>query len=171
MGIGSVREIVLPSTNRSMRTLMVAALAAVSLAAADSFYLGTWTIASAVVAPWADPAAPPDPREMKSLIGKTVAIKPGEMIGPGLFACKGPIYKVRDYPADWLFQGQFGEMRDRDHTVDPAKVAAKLGFRGTSWKTLETGCANEIDYHFVDADTAEIGLNDYVYTLKRKPAK
>jgi len=155
-----------------MRSLLVAILAASSLPAADSFYLGTWTIASAVAAPWADPAArPPDPKEMKSLVGRTLVIRPGEMIGPGLFACKGPKYKVRDYPADWLFQGQFGEMRDRDHSVDPAKLAAKLGFKGTSWKTLETGCANEIDYHFVDTDTAEIGLNDYVYTLKKKPAK
>ena len=155
-----------------MRCLLIAVLAVSSLSAADSFYLGTWKIASAVVAPWADPAArPPDPTEMKSLIGKTIVIRQGEMIGPGLFACRGPKYKVRDYPADWLFQGAFGEMRDRDHSVDPAKLAARLGFRGTSWKTLETGCANEIDYHFVDADTAETGLNDYVYTLRKKPAK
>jgi hypothetical protein len=33
-------------------------------------------------------------------------------------------------------------------------------------KTLETGC--EIDFHFVDAATVEIGLNDYVYTLKKQ---
>jgi hypothetical protein len=35
-----------------------------------------------------------------------------------------------------------------------------------SLKTLETGC--EIDFHFVDEATAEIGLNDYVYTLKKQ---
>ncbi len=29
---------------------------------------------------------------------------------------------------------------------------------------LETGC--ELDFHFVDDATAEIGINDYVYTLK-----
>lgn len=33
-----------------------------------------------------------------------------------------------------------------------------------SW-TLETGCG--IDVYFVDDATAEIGLNDYVWTLKR----
>jgi len=155
-----------------MRCILIAVLAVSSLPAADSFYLGTWTIASAVVAPWAEPATgPPDPREMKSLIGKTIVIKPGEMLGPGIFGCKGPKYAVRDYAADSLFQGAFAEMRDRDRAVDPAKVAARLGFKGASWKTLETGCANEIDYHFIDTDTAEIGLNDYVYTLKRKLAK
>lgn len=36
-----------------------------------------------------------------------------------------------------------------------------------SW-TLETGCG--IDVPFVDDATAEIGLNDYVYTLKRQSA-
>ena len=37
---------------------------------------------------------------------------------------------------------------------------------GPRIKTLETGC--EIDFHFVDATTAKIGLNDYVYTLKKQ---
>jgi hypothetical protein len=59
-------------------------------------------------------------------------------------------------------------MRRRDKSVDPAQVAATLGFRGTSWKTLETGCANELDYHFVDPNTVEFGLNNYVYFLKKQ---
>jgi hypothetical protein len=44
--------------------------------------------------------------------------------------------------------------------------AASLGFAAGSIQTLETGC--EIDFHFVDAATAEIGLNDNVYTLKKQ---
>ena len=40
------------------------------------------------------------------------------------------------------------------------------GFSGGGIKTLETGC--EIDFHFVDATTAKIGLNDAVYTLKKQ---
>ena len=57
-------------------------------------------------------------------------------------------------------------MRDKDKSVDPDKIAATLGFTGKSIKTLETGC--EFDFHFVDATTVEIGLNDYVYTLKKQ---
>ena len=68
-----------------------------------------------------------------------------------------------------LFQGSFGEMHSRDKSVDPAKVAGTVGFRGASWKTLETGCAVEIDYHFIDPTTAAIGLNNYIYTLKKQP--
>ncbi len=144
-------------------------LSLAALAAADAFYLGTWKVDSAVIAPWADPAArQPDPAEMKSLVGKIVVFKPHEITGPHAFACKGPRYKLVEYPADMLFQGEFDEMRRRDKSVDPQKLAAKLGFRGAKWKTLETGCGNELDFHFVDANTAEFGLNDYVYTLKRQ---
>jgi len=136
--------------------------------AADAFYLGTWKIASAVVAPWVEPGRKPGEAEMKSLVGKTVVIRASEMTGPRQIACKGPKYVVRDYPADMLFQGAFGEMNRRDKSVDPVKVAAKVGFIGSSWKTLETGCPVELDYHFADATTAAFGLNDYVYTMRKE---
>jgi hypothetical protein len=57
-------------------------------------------------------------------------------------------------------------MQSTNKAADPNKIAASLGFSGTSIRTLETGC--EIDFHFVDATTAEIGLNNYVYTLKKQ---
>ena len=135
---------------------------------ADVFYLGTWKIDSAVVAPWWTDAGKPDAAEMKSLVGKTVVIQPKAILGPRPVACKGPNYKVRDYPADILFQGAFEEMHARDKSVDPAKLAGGLGFRGTAWKTLETGCGNELDYHFLDPNTAAFGLNNYVYLLRRR---
>ncbi len=67
-----------------------------------------------------------------------------------------------------IFQGMLDEMRHRDPAKDPQKLAATLGFKGTSWKTLETGCGNELELHFVDAGTAEFGLNNYVYVLKKE---
>jgi hypothetical protein len=151
---------------------LVAILAALAFAglvsAADAFYLGTWKIASALVAPWADPARKPDDAESKTLVGKVVAIKPAGIAGPRAVACNGPRYRLRDDGADMLFQGMLDEMRRRDKSVDPLKLAAKLGFHGSSWKTLETGCGNEIELHFVDANTAEFGLNDFVYVLKKQ---
>jgi hypothetical protein len=137
--------------------------------AAEPFYLGTWKIVSATVAPWQDGRPyQSDLAEMKSLLDKTVVIQTAAIVGPRPVACKGPNYKVKDYPADMLFQGAFGEMHLRDKSADPAKIAAKLGFRGSSWKTLETGCGNELDYHFLDPATAAFGLNNYVYTLKKQ---
>jgi hypothetical protein len=140
-----------------------------AFAAPDAFYLGNWKVDSAVVAPWVKGGPyDVDTAEMKSLVGKTIVIKPSEIVGPRIMACKGPNYRVVDFPANMLFQGAFEEMQRVDKSVDPAKIARKLGFQGTKWKTLETGCANQLDYHFVDATTAEFALNNYIYTLKKQ---
>jgi hypothetical protein len=133
----------------------------------DPFYLGTWKFSAAVIAPWATPAArKPNAAERDSLIGKTVAIQAKDITGPRDFVCKRPKYKLKDYPASELFEGAFGEMRDRDPAIDPNKLAAKLGFKGQTTRTLETGC--EFDWHFVDQTTVKIGLNDWVYTLRKQ---
>jgi hypothetical protein len=134
--------------------------------AQNAVYLGPWKLDSAVVAPWADPQDKPDAAAMQALIGKTVTLTPAAITGPKPFACKGPHYKVSDFTADMLFEGSFGEMHDKNKSADPQKLAASLGFSGTSFKTLETGC--EIDWHFVNPNTAEIGLDNYVYTLKKQ---
>jgi hypothetical protein len=158
----------------TVKIILTLALLTVSASAADQFYLGTWKITSAVVAPWqVKRPYESDLAEMKSLVNQTVVIQAKAILGPHAFACKGPHYQVKDYPADWLFQGAFGEMHARDRSADPVKIAAKLGFHGANskaqtWKTLETGCGNEIDYHFLDPATAAIGLNNYVYTLKKQ---
>ena len=136
--------------------------------AADAFYIGRWKIDSAVVAPWWKEAQKPDDAEMKQLVGKTMVITAKAIQGPRQHACADPRFKVKDYPADMLFQGGFGEMHLNDKSVDPVKVAAKLGFHGTSWKTLETGCATEIDYHFLDSNRAAFALNNYIYYLTRQ---
>jgi hypothetical protein len=150
------------------RSCWALAAFAVCAIAADAFYLGTWKIDSAVVAPWWKERAKPDAAEMTGLVGKTIVVTPTGISGPRQLACKGPKYKVKEYPADMLFQGMLGEMHERDKSVDPAKVAATLGFHGSSWKTVETGCGNELDFHFIDRTTATFGLNNYVYTLKKR---
>src|SRR6266478_2457315 len=121
-------------------TILVFALIAGSASAADTFYLGVWKIESALVAPWSDSERKPDTAERKMLVGKIVTIKPGEIIGPRQVACKGPHYVVHEVGADMLFQGAFDEMRRRDKSVDPDKLAAKLGFHGSTSNVLETGC-------------------------------
>ncbi len=155
-----------------MRNLATLTIAVIGLAtsvlaeAADAFYLGTWKLDSAIVAPWAGPNDKPDVAEKEALLGKTVTVAPSAITGPKVFACKGPHYKLADYAADLLFQGAFGEMHDADKAKDPRKLAASIGFTATPVKTLETGC--EFDWHFVDRSTAEIALNNYVYVLKKQ---
>ena len=139
-----------------------------ALRADDAFYLGAWKITSATIAPWADRERRPDTAEIKSLVGKTVTFEKHRILGPRQVACPDPKYALKDYPADMLFEGAFGEMHERDKSIDPAHVAATLGFKCSSWKTLETGCGNEINWYFIDATTAAIGLNDTVYILKKQ---
>jgi hypothetical protein len=138
------------------------------VSAPDTFYIGTWKIVSAVVAPWNDPAHNGDAVEMRTLVGKTVTITAKAILGPRQVACPRPRYEVKDYPADMLFEGAFGEMHTRNSSADPVKIAASVGFRGSTWKTLETGCGNEVNYHFIDPATAAFGLNNYIYTLKKQ---
>lgn len=135
---------------------------------ADPFYLGSWKVTSAIVAPWAEPNQTRSTPETKSLVGQVIVVRAKEISGPRALACKDPNYRVKDTPARGLFQGAFEEMERRDKSADAAKLAAKVGFKGSSWKTLETGCANELELHFVDTATAEFGLNDFVYTLKKE---
>ncbi len=136
--------------------------------AADPFYLGPWKIDSALEAPWVDPPRKPDPLEMKTLVGNIVVFKPNEITGPRQVACKGPKYKVVTVPAEGLFQGAFDEMHRNNPKVNALEVANKLGFQGKSWKSVQTGCATELDFHFMDPTTTTFGLNDYVYILKKQ---
>lgn len=137
-------------------------------------YFGSWKIMSAAIAPWWPlvesnaRGVQPDPSEMKLLVGKIVTMSAKSIAGPRPLACAGPHYQVKVQPAEGLFQGTFGEMHEHDKSVDARKVAASVGFRGSRWNTLETGCANELDYHFLNANEAAFGLNNYIFTLKRQ---
>ncbi|HVJ41918.1 MAG TPA: hypothetical protein VM639_10490 [Dongiaceae bacterium] len=135
--------------------------------AGDDFFFGSWTIDKAVVAPWADPTVKSSDGEMKSLLGKTITFTKGAIAGPRAIACSGPTYELTDGGADMLFQGALTQKADGSEQ-DPSKSAAELGFHGSTIKTLQTGCENELDYHFIDDNTVEFGLNDYVYTVKRQ---
>ena len=146
--------------------LLVFIGAAGSAAAADPFYIGSWTFTTAVVAPWADGQRAPDGAERARLMGKAIVLKAKEISGPRPFACARPQYKVTEYGPDMIFQGAFDEMQRADKKAEPKALAASLGFANGPIRTLETGC--EIDVHFVDDTTAEVGLNNYVYTLKKR---
>jgi hypothetical protein len=153
-------------TRLALCATLCAPVAAAPAWAANGAYLGDWKIVRAMPAPWADVVRPGDAAERARLIGKTVTFKAHAITGPQPFACRGPHYKFSEFTADMLFEGSFGEMQSRNKAVDPNKIAASLGFVGPQVRTLETGC--EFDFHFVDANTTEVGLNDEVYVLKKQ---
>lgn len=138
------------------------------LAALVSFFLGSFQIESAKVAPWLEAGRPPDVAEMKSLVGRTVTFEKERIRGPGILACAHPKYEVIEAPRANAFQGELEELEAGDSSKRADRLAEALGFKSKTMRRLETGCANELDFHFIDDDTAELGLNDYVYVLRRK---
>ena len=159
--------------NSFIRVAGVAAiLCAASLSGAsaeDAFYIGTWKITEAVKAPWAKSDAELDPAEMKMLVGRTITLKADAVEGPGSFPCKGPNYAVMEGGPEMLFQGMFGEMHDEDAAADPQMLAEAIGFSGTQYRTVITGCEYEVDFSFdADNNTAKFGLDNAIYTLKRE---
>jgi hypothetical protein len=155
---------------RSLASIELLLLAITACAAGaraeEAFYLGAWKIDSAVTAPWADAHAGGSAPQNNELVGQTVTLAPAAITGPQVLACKNPHYKISEFSPDMLFEGEFEEMHDRNKAADPRKLATALGFTGATIRTLETGC--DIDWHFVDPRTAEIGLNDYLFTLKKQ---
>jgi hypothetical protein len=154
-------------------TVTVAAfLCATSLSSAmaeDAFYLGQWKITGAAPAPWIKSDAELFPDEMKSLVGQTITIKADAIEGPGGFPCKGPKYEVMQGGPDMLFQGGFGEMQAQNAASDPQKLAEQVGFNGTDYKTVLTGCEFAVDFSIgADQDTMMFALDNAVYTMKRQ---
>ena len=49
-----------------------------------------------------------------------------------------------------------------------AEQATALGFPARAIRTLETGCAGAIDFHFTREGTALFALNNLIYTLRRR---
>jgi hypothetical protein len=133
---------------------------------ADPDYIGSWKFTAVVRAPWTAPDRKSDAAERARLLGKTIVFKPTAIDGPSPFVCTGAHYKLTNDTASLLFRGEVEKLRHQGQTVDPARIASALGFNDDTVRTLETGCA--FDFHFVNASTARVGVDDLVYTLKKQ---
>lgn len=129
-----------------------------SARSADHFpaYFGAWIIASADPAPWLAPGSPL-PAE-HGLVGKTVIYTPDRISGPKPLRCRRPDYRLVDIPPEGLFQGNL---------VRPAAQAHALGLIGAKVRTLQTGCAGLIDFHFTETGDALFALDNRIYTLRK----
>ncbi len=127
-------------------------------ASAQEAFGGPWLIIKAEPAPWAGKDAG-SYAEAKALLHQPVSILTDRIDGPKPLLCRKFKYKVTSYTPDMLFQGSL---------TAPDKQAAALGFKDKAIKTLETGCAAEIDFHMVDEMTVLFALNDRVYTMTRR---
>src|SRR5262249_54728206 len=121
------------STRIAALTAILCAASLSSAQAADAFYVAPWTMTEIAEAPWAKSDAGLDQNEMRTLVGKTIALKADAVDGPGSFPCKGPQYEVLEGGPDMLFQGMFGQMHDENASADPQKLAEQVGFAGTKY--------------------------------------
>lgn len=143
-----------------------AALLSTSFAAcAQDGFAGAWKIERSEPAPWVHTPDVTDAGEVKRLFGAKVRFEPGRIVGPDPLACTKPHYRVRQDQADQLFQGGLAENTAPATNAD--KLADELGFGKRPIKTLETGCASNIDFHMIDRDHALFALNNTLYRITR----
>ncbi len=108
-----------------------------------------------MIAPWPDAAVA---GAAPSGIGETVAFGARSIRGPHPIACGKVIYEATEIPAEVLFQGGLPE---------PATDAmTSLGLSGAGIKGVSVSCgAGVFDYHFADADTLLLSLDNRIWTL------
>ena len=146
-------------------TLVMCLMAAFpARAVAQGVFKGSWTVTSSQDAPWVGPKSELKPHYEAALRNAVITFRPNRVDGPSWFACPKPHYALTDLEPDSLFEGGLADP-DRGMTT-PKETAAKLGFVGEKFPTLETGCA-ELSFHLAAPDTIMFGLNNVIYTLKR----
>jgi hypothetical protein len=132
---------------------------------AQGVFAGSWTVIKAEDAPWIGPKSDLKPYYEPALRNATITFRTDRVDGPSWFACPKPVYAITELEPESLFEGGLDDA-DRGMT-SPKETAAKLGFVGAKFPTLETGCA-ELSFHLAAPDTILFGLNNVIYTLKRK---
>ena len=133
--------------------------------AAQEVFAGSWDIVKAEDAPWlaARPELKPHPEP--ALRHARMTFRADRVIAPTWMGCKKPKYEMMSLDFDSLFEGG---LSDPDHGLnDPKGLALKLGFTKEPVRSMLTGCA-ELLFHLVDQNTAIFGLNNMIYTLKRR---
>jgi hypothetical protein len=81
---------------RPFAPVILAVLFAINAWSAEPFYIGTWKIAAAIVAPWwTGTKEKPDAAESRTLVGQSIVIMAKTINGPRQIACKDPSYRVK----------------------------------------------------------------------------
>jgi len=146
--------------------LCVGPMSAVRAQGAD--ILGRWMIASAALAPWADPLQRGGMSEERRLVGRTVTFAARSVTGPAPLGCPRATYRVHDDTADLIFEGSLAEPDARGKPRNAEALARALGMTTHTVRTVETSCS-EVAYHRLSPTTLVFGLNNRIYTLRPAP--
>jgi hypothetical protein len=138
--------------------------------ATENVFLGTWTIQSAIIAPWVTQKQTDLPVEVDALLDKTVSITRDRISGPAIFDCNAPAYAVEELAPDVIFEG--GLALDPANPVSEpsddlaAARATKLGFDPLNVLSLGIRCS-ELSLHMLDPKTVMFAINNKIYTMVR----
>jgi len=157
-------------------------LAAATSRAETPFYLGEWTVASVEPGVWTNGYYEADKlAEARKLVDAPIAFGPRSVEGPPPIACPRAKYGLDGATAHDLFDGKLEQVwssqtpspDEADPSGEyfaPEVLAARLGFRGFSWKALTTGCAMDGtgQIYFSGPNNAAFRIGDFVVTIKRK---
>jgi hypothetical protein len=134
-------------------------------AAAQEVFAGSWDVVKAEDAPWLAANRELKPHPEPALHRARVSFHAGRVVAPGWIGCNAAKYEMMSLGFNELFEGG---LSDPDHGLnDPKALALKLGFKNEPVTSMLTGCT-ELLFHLIDHDTAMFGLNNMIYTLKRR---
>lgn len=147
---------------RTVGFVLLALAMAAPASARDLSLIGTWTITGGVPAPWLTGPYPEGDAAIARLKGKTMVFKADTIVAPSVLGCTEAGYEITHYPPEALFQGTLPEGRQ-------AAAAAGLGLPAGEVPGIDVGCSTGLfSYHFKDANTAMVALDNVIYTLARQ---
>jgi hypothetical protein len=134
-----------------------------SVARPSNPFFGTWTTATAQVAPWWDQQGAP-PEMNPDFQNTPLVFAAGRSSGPKIVTCAKPVYTVNVIRAQALFEGNL---------PNPQTDATALGFSGPDISTLNLSCTEgaanvSLDFAMADETTILLALDNMIYTLKRQ---
>lgn len=153
---------ILPGDKREgfMKTAFAAATLAFAAfgttEAAGPSLIGEWRVTRAVTAPYAETEFP----ALSGVIGKTVTVSARKVRGPSPLSCGRARIAETEVPPPGLFQGGLGA----DYSA--ALLSLALPDQPLSGASL-TCDAGIFEFHFVNDETAIIGLDNRIWTLDR----
>src|SRR5215510_3772801 len=144
----------------SMLLLSVCVAAPFQSHAAQNELMGTWEIVDAAAAPWSVQTDRPGLTARGKKLVKAHITFAGNVV-KGAFACKKARYESTSYPIDAVFQAALPEPQ--------TKYAKELGLPQGEVPGVDVNCsAGLFSYHFLNKDTALLGYDNVIYTLKRQ---
>lgn len=144
---------------RPMLAAAIFALGASSAHAAEQPILGDWRVQQVQIAPWTDEASAV---RVDKPLGAAVRLSADAVSGPNPLSCANARWEATSMPAEGLFQGGLPA---------PAKTAAlNLGLSAFPVSGASLSCdAGVFEFHFADASTVLLALDDRIWTLSRAP--